>query len=127
AASLSVVLRSRKFGIEGAALISGIVKTSLCVLGAFMVLPFGGGDGIRFERLAAEWSSYSFSRIISEIDVSRSYLISSITAVVYKVFGRDVFLPIAINGLLGIFTFYLSLILYREVWGSKYINKTFAW
>ena len=120
------VIKSKEFGVAPIALVSGLIKVILCVIGTFIVLPFGGTDGIRFEQVAADWSLLSFSEIVRDINVSGSYLISSITAIFYRAIDRDIIIPISINGILGIFSFYLSLVLYKEVWGEKRVNKTFA-
>ncbi|MGJ7460578.1 hypothetical protein ACR80S_05575 [Halomonas sp. MA07-2] len=91
-----------------------------------MALPFSGVDAVNFERFAWEWSQSSLSDIVTNIDVSRSYLISSITAIFYHFMGRDIVIPVFINGILGVLIFYFSLVLAKEVWGRSGFNKLFA-
>lgn len=114
-------LSSEKIGFS-LPLIAFFLKGIFCVVGVFVILPFGGADGLVFERFAWEWSQNSLWTIITGIDVSRSYVISSITAVFYHLMGRDVAIPIFINGILGVLIFYFSLVLAESVWGKPYLS-----
>lgn len=107
-------------------LLSFSLKIILCLIGVFFVLPFGGADGIKFEHIAWEWSQGTLPEILSGIDISASYVISSITAVFYHFMGRDIAIPIFINGILGVLIFYFSLVLAEVVWGKGNVNKLFA-
>lgn len=102
------------------------IKFFLCILGVYVVLPFGGTDGITFERIAWEWSQAPVKEILYNVNVSNSYVISSIIAVFYNVMGRELAIPIFINGILGVLIFYFSLVLAEEVWGGRGVNKLFA-
>lgn len=119
------VLAKSKVGVS-IPLLSLFLKITLCLAGIIVVLPFGGTDGLTFERIAWEWSKNSLWTIITDIDVSRSYVISSITAIFYHLMGRDIVIPIFINGILGALIFYFSLVLAEAVWGKGNINKLFA-
>lgn len=120
-----LMLSVNKVGIN-IPLLSFSLKITLCLVGVFVVLPFGGADGINFESTAWKWSQGTLPEILSGIDVSASYVISSITAVFYHFMGRDIAIPIFINGILGVLIFYFSLVLAEEVWGKGNINKLFA-
>ena len=105
-------------------LAAGFVTLILCLIGLKFSLPFSGADAVRFERVAWHWSKGSLSDILSTFDVSRSYVISSITAVAYYFSGREPFIPIIINGILGLFIMYYSIKLFDEVWGERAPRKT---
>lgn len=124
--SFFVYLSAKKKADSAIILLSVFIKLSLCIVGLFYILPFGGADGLAFERVAWEWSQNSVWQIIADTDVSRSYVISSITAIFYNLMGRDIAIPIFINGILGVLIFYFSLVLAEAVWGKGSINKLFA-
>ncbi|WP_373331804.1 hypothetical protein P6F15_07860 [Thiopseudomonas alkaliphila] len=103
--------------------ISGAITLGLCFLSLKITLPFSGADALVFERLAWAWSQGSFTEVLSTFDPSKSYLISSITAVFYYFNGREPFIPTIINGALGVFIVYFSLKLFNEVWGKEAPRK----
>lgn len=113
-----VVYRSMSYNAFGAALISSFLKIALCILALHVSMPFSGADAETFERLGWEWSQDGLSSAVSTIDITGSYLISSIVAIIYSIFGREISAPVIINGLLGVLIFYYSLVLAREVWGE---------
>lgn len=97
--------------------LAGSVTTLfVCLAGLFFSLPFSGADAIRFERVAWEWAQGSFSDVLATFDVTRSYLISSITALFYYFTGREIIIPIMINGIMGLFISYIAIKLADEVW-----------
>lgn len=124
--SLLVVIRLRSTVGYLIPATSILIKIVLCIVGLYIVLPFGGADGVTFERFAWEWSQDSLVDIVSNVNVSASYVISSITAIFYHFMGRDIAIPIFINGILGVLIFYFSLVLAEEVWGKGRVNKLFA-
>lgn len=118
-ATLSVwlIIASKKYDALLTSIVSVVIKLALCVLGLYVALPFAGKDAVNFEKLAWRWSQGSLVDVFLTFDVSKSYLISSITAVFYNLFGRNLAIPVFINGILGVLIFYFSLVLQRKVWG----------
>lgn len=123
---LYIISKSSRHGVREAAIIAVVAKYVLCLVGMFVVLPMGGADGIRFERLAAEWSERTWANLFATFDFTRSYLISSITAVLYKLIGRDLFVPLIVNGLMGIVIFFLAIRIASVTWGKYRLNKFFG-
>lgn len=100
-------------------LAGGLLTLGLSLLALVFNLPFSGADAATFEGIAWLWSRGSFADVLSTFDVSRSYVISSITAVFYYFAGREPFIPIIINSFLGLFIMFFSLKLFDEVWGKN--------
>lgn len=103
--------------------ISGILTLSICLMGLIISLPFTGADTITFELIAWQWSQGTLSDIFSKINISGSYLISSITAFFYYFLGREPIIPIIINGILGLFIMHYSMKIFDEVWKNDDKNK----
>lgn len=123
---LVVVRKSYSYNVKDIALLSMVVKLALCVSALYIVLPFGGADGLKFERVAWEWSQGSIFDVLATIDVSRSYVISSIIALLYNILERDIAIPIFINGMMGMLVFYYAIVLAQVTWGSNSVNRLFA-
>lgn len=125
-AGVLVTVKANRYGVFYPAFLGLLIKLALCVAGVYYTLPFSGQDAVNFERFAWEWSRGSLGDIVSDIDVGASYLISSITAIFYHFMGRDVSIPIFINGIMGVMIFYLALILERDMWGLSKNSFFFA-
>lgn len=94
-----------------------LIRVFLCVLGTYYSLPFSGSDTVAFNNAAIQQANfYTLSEILGNIDVTKSYFISSITAIFYRVFGEDYSIPIFINGYIGILILYYSIKLFDLVW-----------
>lgn len=115
-----LLLKQKSKKIKIIFFMSGIITLIICLLGLNLELPFAGADAFRFEHYAWEWSQGTISDIISTFNISKSYLISSITAFFYYFTGREPIIPIITNGILGLFIMYYSVKLFDEIWG---INK----
>lgn len=100
-------------------LMGGVIRLAVCFAGMFILLPFAGADAIRFERMAWIWSADDVSRIVGNIDLSRSYVFSSLIAIIYHFTGREPAIPIFINGIIGIFIVIKSIRLFNIVWGAR--------
>src|SRR5699024_7370568 len=81
-------------------LLASFTTFLVALVGLYIDLPFGGADAETFERIAWLWANAGLDTIISTFDVSKSYIISSITAFFYYIFGREPFIPIIINAIL---------------------------
>ncbi|MFW0778476.1 MAG: hypothetical protein ACN2B6_12245 [Rickettsiales bacterium] len=102
------------------------LKLILGTLGVFVSLPFSGADARTFERIAWSWSQLSIPDILMRVDVSRSYVISSVTAIFYSLLERNIAIPIFINVSLAILVFFFSLRLANRVWNDQRLNVFFA-
>lgn len=118
-----MLINQKSKNIKSIFLISGLSTLTLCLLALKFALPFSGADAATFEMFAWRWSQGSLTDVLSTFDVSRSYLISSITAFFYYFAGREPFIPIIINGVLGLFIMYYSIKLFDEVWGGNEKRK----
>lgn len=103
--------------------IGGLFSLILCLLGLRIKLPFAGADAMAFENLAWKWSQGTLSEILLTFDISKSYVLSSITAFIYFFTGREPIIPIIINGILGLFIMYYSIKLFDETWSKDIKNK----
>lgn len=96
-----------------------IVRLILCIVGTYYSLPFAGGDAVTFNNVAVEQANdLTFIEILEGIDVTRSYFISSITAILYKIFEINFSIPIFLNGYIGILILFYSIKLFDVVWGG---------
>lgn len=118
-----IFIRIGRNNIKLVFLLSSFITYLVAISGLYINLPFGGADARTFEQLAWLWASNGLDTIAATFDVSRSYVISSITALFYYIFGREPFIPIVINAVLGLLIIYYSIKLFDAVWGENHRNK----
>lgn len=118
-----IVIRIDKSNPKLVFILASFATYLVAVAGLYVDLPFGGADAKTFERLAWLWASNGLDTILATFDVSRSYVISSITAFFYYIFGREPFIPIIINAILGLLIIYFSIKLFDTVWGKNHQNR----
>ncbi len=81
----------------------------------FITLPAGCCDAVTFETVAWEWSQISGTSLVPFFEPTQSFVISSLGATVYSVFGRDPFLLQIINVIFGTLTVYIVYIIAKEI------------
>ena len=124
--SFFYVFKYRNYGVFSASVLAVAVKLILGTLGVFISLPFSGADAVKFEGMAANWSELPITDILNNIDVSGSYVISSVTAILYSLLEVNIAIPIFVNVCLSILVFFLTLKLANRVWQDQRLNGFFA-
>lgn len=117
--SLFVYFKIKKYEVSGPFLVCVLVKLGLCIAGVFVALPFTGKDSMNFQNRAVQWSSLSVPDIFLTIDITKSYVISSLVAFLYKAMEPFVAIPIFMNGIIGVLMFYYAIKLSYEIWRAR--------
>lgn len=98
-------------------IIASLSKIIIAFIGTYVALPFTGIDTVNFENFAFNlFQNNSAWEIIQEIEISKSFVISSITALFYHLLIHDTAIPIFINCFLGILIHFNSLRLFDTIW-----------
>jgi len=120
------IIKTRSYGVINISFISVLLKLILGVLGVYIALPFSGTDAKRFEMLASYWSEMPITEILVSIDVTGSYVISSLTAIMYALIEKNIAIPVFVNVSIAILVFFLALKLANRVWNDHQLNGFFA-
>ena len=123
----ATIERGARDGIGSFLLLSASVKLSLCIAALFVALPFSGEDAVTFEEVAGQWSRMNFYQIVDTFDVGRSYVYTSIIALLYWLLERNIAIPVFINGILGVVTAYLGHVLVKRIWVGAQPPRLFYW
>lgn len=121
-----VVRLSGRYGVADIAVLAATTRLVLCVLGVYMVLPFGGADAITFVRRGELWAQGSWAEVWSTVNVSASYVISSVVAVLYKLLEPELAVAVFLNGILGLLIFYYAVKLTDKLWSMPKANRVVA-
>lgn len=124
--AIFVVARCRTYGVSGIAIFSCTVRYFACVAALNVDLPFSGVDSITFIRIGENWSRLSFLEILGTFDTSKSFIYSSILALLFNVSEEKMVVAIFLNGILGVLIFYLAVVLVNNLWNSRASTRTIA-
>lgn len=101
-------------------ILASLSKIIIAFIGTYIALPFTGIDTVNFENFAFNLSQNNSAwEIIQGIEISKSFVISSITALFYHLFVHDTAIPIFINCFLGILIHFKSLRLFDTIWKGE--------
>ena len=93
------------------------------------ILPAGCCDAIAFERYAWQWSNLDWHSFLLEFNARESYIISWIGGLIYRIFGREVFLLELMNiniATITVIYVYKASVLIMHTRYAKYATILFA-
>ena len=101
-----------------------ISRVAVVCVGHYVApLPDSGGDAVRFEATALEWSQGGFLAAMGHFTGPDSYFISWILAVLYSIVGQSVLMAQSVSLLFGMATVWMGWLLAKRLWGPRTANK----